>query len=102
MADDKFHHDVSYVALFADIVDGDDVGVRKLTAGLRFTEQASSQFRSARVGSVVDCHGFDRHGPAYRRIDRAIDHSHAALADLFQEFVAAKSLGTGTRVRRGG
>jgi hypothetical protein len=69
-------------------VDGDDVGMVKAGGGAGFALEAAGGLRA---GESSDQEDFDRHEPIEAGLAGAVDDSHAAPSDLFEEFVFAEA-----------
>ena len=84
------HEDVGQPVLFGDVVDGDDVGMRKHPGRLRFAEQALAQaFALGIVGEIGQADGFDGDNPADGGILGAVNHAGRTTAELVQNPVSA-------------
>ncbi len=77
-ARDPLHGHEDLIADGADVVDGDDVGVRQARRGLRLAQQARACARRRGVGPQQ----LEREHAVQLRIVRLVDHAHAAAAEL--------------------
>jgi hypothetical protein len=66
---DQLHHDIGRVVDFADVVDGDDVGMVELGGGLGLTHQA----RPSNGAQVGFAQYFDRHIAVELLVAGAVD-----------------------------
>ena len=82
---DVFHDDVGGAFVFAEVVDGDDVGVFEAARGLRLAEKAIVEVL------VGDPQQLDRDHPSDVRVAAAKHHPHAAEPDTVEDVVAADS-----------
>ena len=88
LALDELHGDEQAHLAGADVVDGDDVGVRQPRQRLRLALQARAHRR--RVVGAIGAQHLERDGAVELRIVRAVDHAHAALAEELQHPIAAE------------
>jgi hypothetical protein len=76
---DQLHGNEHEIAMQADIMDGDDIGMRQPRHRLRFTHQAVAQL--SRLWIDVGAQQLDGDLAAELRIARGVDHPHGAGAD---------------------
>ena len=89
-AADEFHDDVSGVAFLAEVVHRYDVGVGKSAGGAGFPHQALAEVVPLGGGPrLAQAHHLDRHRAADGGVDGAVDHAHAAPAQLVHDLVTA-------------
>src|SRR5690606_28444835 len=81
---DVLHHDVVDAAVFADIIDVADVGVREACGRARFQAEASEKLA---VGGKLLPEELDGHDPPEQAVERPVDDGHASLADPFDQLV---------------
>ena len=81
---DQLHDEVGHVAVFADVVDGDNVRVAEGGRGAGLAEEALAGVADLEVGAE----DLDRNRALEVRIPGAEDDAHAAAADLLVEAVA--------------
>src|SRR5882672_4276625 len=84
---EKLHRHVSEVALLAEIVDGDDIGMGELARGLGFEEKPLVEFL-APFHLVGKDDGLQRDGAVESRVLGPIDDPHGAAAQLAEDLVA--------------
>lgn len=64
--------------------------MRKNARGLRFAEQTfTNPLPLSRVRELGEVNGFDRNGTPDRRVERLVNDSHAATAQLLEQLIAA-------------
>ncbi len=83
---DKFHHDEVAVAVLANIVDSDHVGVRQISRGVGLALETAQ--KALIVGQVL-VENLDRHDAAEGEVLGAIDNRHTTAADAIDEAIAA-------------
>jgi hypothetical protein len=81
-----FEHQVVPLAFLAHVIEGHDVGVGKPGHGARLAQKTGARFLA---GDPPCMEELDRHVAAQRLVVGAVDHAHAALADAFDQAVAA-------------
>ncbi len=86
---DILHCNEGTVVVFADVVNGDDVGVAKSGCGACLPCEA---FTQVRVG-VMNAKDFDGDRPLEQRITREVDDAHAAGAEPIDHLVSADCRG---------
>jgi hypothetical protein len=82
---DEVHRDEVAVAVGADLVDGDDVGVAELRGGGRLADEADGVARV--VEPLLD--DLDGDGALEGGVDGLVDGAHAAARELALDVVAA-------------
>ena len=83
LAVDVLHRDEDLAVVRADVVDDDDVGMRQPGHRLCFAKQASFTGRAIFVAmQELECDS-----PVELRIVGAVDHAHAAAAELLEDHV---------------
>ncbi len=81
----KLHAEVGQtVVRFADLVDGQDVGVIEAGGGLRFATESRQRF--LRIG-VVREDSFQRNDAPGMSLSRPVNDAHPAAPDLFQNLI---------------
>ncbi len=86
---EELHRGVREIALLAEVVHRDDVGMGELAGGLRLLEEPLVVFL-APFGVVGEEDGLERDGAIERRVLRLVDDSHRAAAELSADLVAAE------------
>ena len=84
LAFEEFHHEEGVALIFADIVDGADVGIVQRGGGAGFAAEA---FQSLRIAGSLIREKFDGHGAAEADVFGFVDDAHAATADFFDDAV---------------
>src|SRR6185369_8461045 len=85
----ELHRVVVLLALLADVVDLDDVGVVQLPGGARLAEELRDEVL---VLHELRREELQRDLAIERDLDRAVDRPHAAAPDAFEQAVAAEDL----------
>ncbi len=85
---EAFHGDVVGALVFADVVDGDDVGVVKAGDGPAFAKEALNGFFFPEEVRAYDLEGVHA---VQGGVACLVDHGVSATADFFKDFVFAKS-----------
>ncbi len=85
---EKLHRHVGEIALLAEIVDGDDMGMGELAGGPGFEEKPLVELL-APFHLVRKNDGLQRHGAVESRVLGSIDDPHGAAAQLAEDLVAA-------------
>ena len=80
----ELHRHPGHGLRYADVVDGDDVGIVERGRGFGFALEPR-QVRG--VGSQLRGEHLDRHAPIQSRVARRVDFPHSACADWRQDFV---------------
>ena len=80
----ELHRHPGHGLRYADVVDGDDVGIVERGRGFGFALEPR-QVRG--VGSELRREHLDRHAPIEPRVARRVDFPHSACADWRQDFV---------------
>ena len=80
---DELHDQVKQAARFAEIVDGDDVGMAEPGQGAGF---ASKAFGKGRIATPLGRQDLDSHLAIQLDLPGPVDGAHAALADQFLDF----------------
>ncbi len=101
---DVLHAQIDKTFFYANVINGDDVGMVEIAGGLGLAHQALRQriafFRSAAQGN-----GFQRHRPVDELVVGLIHHAHGAAPqfrlDLIAAFSGLKGLKIGGRFRIG-
>ena len=88
MALEQFHHRVGHAVVAAEIVNGEDVGVRERSDRVRFALEAGQPIG---VGGECRRQDLDRDLPPQLRVARAIHFAHPAGAERVQDLVPAES-----------
>ena len=91
LARDIVHREVVLALMFADFMDGNDIGVLKVCDCLRFGVEA---FKFGRAGENPSPYHFQRHRPVETSLARLVHHSHAAAAEHVLEFVSIPQIGS--------
>ena len=90
---DVVHHEEVPALVDAHLVDGDDV---RMVQTRRRNGLGAEPLDQVRTGARPEGHHLDRDHAVQAALPGAIDHAHAAAADLLQQFVVAKGkLGRG-------
>jgi hypothetical protein len=87
---DVFHDQEGDVAVAVGVVDADDVGVLQPRGRARLGAETVFVFRGRFFGQVFDLDGLDRDAPVQVGIAPLIDHTHGALAQDPDQFIAAQ------------
>ena len=89
---DELHRDEDLLAVGADVVHGDDVGVGEAGHRLRFTQEARTPFTFTRPGGagLVVAKELHRELAIELRVVRRIDDTHAPFPDAIEDDVAAE------------
>ncbi len=84
------HENVGEIFLLENVVDGDDIRMRKQPGRLRFAEQTLAQtLPLLRILEVRQPNCLDRHRAAYCGIERFVDDAHRAATQFFLNLIAA-------------
>ena len=83
----ELHHDVRLVVFFGELEHRDDVAVLQLGGGLRLAIEARPHLLG--VVREVRQHHLDRDFAIEHRVERAIEHAHAAAPDALEDLVAS-------------
>jgi hypothetical protein len=73
-----FHRHIGQIVFLADVVDRDDIGVRKLARRFGFLVETRLVFRRL-VGGKVEADCLDRDDAIEQRVARLVDGAHGAL-----------------------
>jgi hypothetical protein len=84
IAVDILHHDIMSVAVQADIIDVDDVGVAQVCCRLGLVVKA---LQEAGIGGIVAVEHLHRDAPVQAQIAPTVDPRHAAFADLLLQLI---------------
>ena len=86
---EKFHGDEGAAVVFADVVDGADVGMVQRGGGTRFTLESFERLRI--VGEIVG-KKFESDEAAEARVFGFVDDAHSATAEFFDDAVVRNCL----------
>ena len=86
---EKFHGDEGAAVVFADVVDGADVGMVQRGGGTRFTFESFERLRV--VGEIVG-EKFESDEAAEARVFGFVDDAHSATAEFFDDAVVRDCL----------
>ena len=89
----------SFTLMLAHVVDGDDVWMLQTGGGAGLGLKSLDGFCTGELAEGEQLH---RHDAVQVDLPCAIDHAHAALADLFQQLVIAETLTSAFRLRFAG
>ena len=84
-----FHHDVLAILVFANVVDGADVGMIERGRGPRFTPEPLQRLRVLRQFIRQELQG---HPPPQAQVFRFVHHTHAAAAQSLRDAVVRYGL----------
>jgi hypothetical protein len=80
------HHEVDAIER-VNLVDGDDIRVIQSRSGLGLLHEAAL---AVRIGHLFGRQEFDGDEAVQARVPRFVHHTHATLADLFEQLVVAE------------
>ncbi len=86
---EQLHGDVGITVGHADVVDGDDVGVRERAGGLGLAQEAGGVFA---VRAQLGLEHLDRQVALDVRVIGAVDVGHGAFADTLADLVASEQM----------
>ncbi len=92
LAADELHHEEGDVALLAEVVNLDDVGMVQPRHGLRLAHEPHREILGRILVEVALEDGLDRHPPVEARVHPLVNDPHRTLAQDAFEVVPAQSL----------
>ena len=92
-----FHGDKRLGTVFADVVDGTNIGVIQRRSGFGFATETTEGLW---IASDIVRKKFQRNETVQALVLRLVNHSHAAAAELFEDEVMRDSLSDQRRGRR--
>ena len=89
----QLHGKVGQASFFADVENGNDVGMREDAGGLGLTHQAGVQLcHMGGIGEVAKADGLDGNVAANHRVLGFVNDAHGAPAKFFDDFIPAEFL----------
>jgi len=85
----KLHRDEGLIAIFADFMDGADIGMVERGCGTGFTPKT---FQGLRIAGQYVRQKLEGDETAQFEVLRFVDHTHAATAEFFEDAVVRDGL----------